>query len=742
MKEIKRDHFSKEEFLNRMKTDILFSDEENIRNGKAQDLYINSEGQYVIGKEKTNFIFLSIKSSKVYGKKENQVKDIQIDIELLILRMEEKITLQLNQNEYYNEKWIKQIKTSLPLLISKNGYLKIINATKIDETENFYFQNIGIHQVAGKQYYVTSNCAITSEGIDRNIKSLQEGFNFEYDENKKDENKEDKNKEDKNKEDKNKEDENKDERDAAKIFLDYTNQNLKIFFPIHCISILAVIRNYLKEKEISAGAVLWIDGKVASGKTQLAMYAGDFFNRGNRWDDVVQHIHSPKSRKANIMRQLEECQNAVFILDDIKKEETVRNKENAKNNTDSIVRSIYFGKIDDEKEDDNNVNATGIITGEYFKEQTSTISRLLYMNIGTFLQNKDNSNDLKVLQKNKKYLANFMRYFIRWILIKRESDDDYFDKISIDYRDLKEELEEEFKNDISTRIIEIVATFQLVTTILVDYFKEKRPISNNDIEEFETESKKVIVDLGKNTLYKSLDYRPLIEEAFCYALGKLKIKDCRYGNSHLYYMKHENNRAYYIGKEKEIEREKGNIDLLKSNDIYIEKTWLMGLEGDGLIYTNSKNIDILLINKNVLINIIYIMMKEFSKRGNLEIHEADMGEKQILTILTYLHCLMTNKRTDGFDKVLNYPVYEKNDSNENEYEYEDEKFAYKESVVVVSVNTLYTKYIVNFEKKTIDNWFTNCKYIREHDWGRQFYDSENEKVDKAISKANTFLDLR
>lgn len=34
---------------------------------------------------------------------------------------------------------------------------------------------------------------------------------------------------------------------------------------------MAVLRSFLKEQGISAGGVLWLDGKVSSGKTELAI---------------------------------------------------------------------------------------------------------------------------------------------------------------------------------------------------------------------------------------------------------------------------------------------------------------------------------------------------------------------------------------------------------------------------------------------------------------------------------------
>lgn len=153
-------------------------------------------------------------------------------------------------------------------------------------------------------------------------------------------------------------------------------------------------------------------------------------------------MHSPKTRIKSIERELKKYQNAVFILDDIKKEETVRNRENAKNVTDLIVRSVYMGKIGQEEDGNDTENATAIITGEFFKEQMSTVSRILYLNVGNFLEVEKNSQDLELLQWNRDYLAAFMHYFIQW-LIRKVEPEEYSGKF---YKIMKELAESRRKN--------------------------------------------------------------------------------------------------------------------------------------------------------------------------------------------------------------------------------------------------------------------------------------------------------
>lgn len=45
-----------------------------------------------------------------------------------------------------------------------------------------------------------------------------------------------------------------------------------------------------------------------------------------------------------------------------------------------------MGQIGQEEDGNDTVNATAIITGEFFKEQMSTVSRILYLNVGNFLE--------------------------------------------------------------------------------------------------------------------------------------------------------------------------------------------------------------------------------------------------------------------------------------------------------------------------------------------------------------------
>ena len=605
------------------------TNEEDAKN-KRPDIYINEEWQYVIGKEIADFIFLDVGIYNVYGE-DDQVKEIIYQIALLIDK--EKFVIQLSQDEFYSEKWLRELKTQRVLLISKKSYQKLIKAIRPRREEKGIFENIGIHKIEGKYYYVTSDCAITAEGINTEMRSLQEGFHLEFDN-------------------------RVGEESCAERFMEYTMRNMGVFYPIHCMSIMAVLRSFLKEQGISAGGVLWLDGKVSSGKTELAITAGDFFNRKGSWDDRVKHLHSPKTRIKSIERELKKYQNAVFILDDIKKEETVRNRENAKNVTDLIVRSVYMGKIGQEENGNDTVNATAIITGEFFKEQMSTVSRILYLNVGNFLEVEKNSQDLELLQRNRDYLAAFMSYFIQW-LIRKVEQEEYSGKFYKMMKELTESRRKDFGGELGSRMSETVANFQFCSEVLRDYFYDisEKVLLKDQIDNFYSEGMTNILNLGRATLNRCLDYRPLISEAFYGVLSELKIKDCRYGETYLEAMESADN---YDEIRKEIKRgvrcfERG--ESISEWELEGAKLLLLSMDYSGVLL-QIQGEETLLLKVDDICNKVRVKVKENANKWYAKYYESDYTEEKILGNLLMEQWIFTHKRDDGcFDKIMKYPEY-------------------------------------------------------------------------------------
>lgn len=671
------------------------------------DMYINMDWHYVIGREVVNFIFLSVSAYRIYGVNE-QIKEIMYQIEILINR--EKYTIQITQEEFYNEKWLKEIKTQELLFISKRNYQKLIKVINPKMEEGFFFENIGIHKIENKYYYAMSNCTITAEGKKEEIRALQEGFNLEIN--------------------------NEKETKCAEKFIKYNMYKLDILYPIHCISILAVLRSFLKEQGIPAGAVLWIDGKIASGKTQLAITAGDFFNRKGTWNEKLRHLHSPKSKTKDVAKELVKYQNAVYILDDIKKEETVRNRENAKNVTDLIVRSVYMGKIEGNGLEKESVDSTAIITGEFFKEQISTMSRILYLNIGGFLEEKRNSEILQELQDDSTYFADFMNFFIQWLICKIQNEK-YAEKFSAKMEILNSDVKKNFNGELSTRIIETIVNFQFCSEILRDYFIDIN-INNMEVtKKFLDKNKEVFMDIGRATLNRSLNYSPIIAHAFHDVLYELTIKDCRYGEEFLCAMEDIGNYAYWNDM-----KNKGCVKLVKGNSISAEGITdtcilTLGIENSGVLLEINNN-EILIVKCDDICTRMRTRIKEMLKKWNINYYESDYTDDKILTSLLAEKCLYAHKRDDGaFSKIVKYPEYFFEDIDDD-IEMKDEYKVVKVNLSKVDIDR------VKLQTRELKEWMDMVRRLREciHRRGRNYVRPFKEKIEQAIKEINKLIDIK
>lgn len=690
--------------------------EEEVKKDKLS-VYVNQDWKYVIEKETVDFVFLNVASQKVYGEDEGQIKDILILIELWTNG--ELLTIELPQKEFYNEKWLKDVKTSALLQISKTGYQKLIGVIKLEEKEQFYFDKIGIHKLGEKYYYATSNCTITADGINKSIKALQDGFDLECG--------------------RNETEKEGSQAESIQTFMKYSKWNYKVFYSLHCISIIAILRYFLKGYGISAGAVLWIDGKVASGKTQLAITMGDFFNRDGGLSKQIKHLHTTKAKTKVITEELIKYKNAVLILDDIKKEETVRNRENAKNITDLLIRSIYTGKIGEAGIEEEEIEATAIITGEFFKEIDSTISRVLYLNIDNFLQEKENSVQFREIQTDKYYLAKFMSYFIQWLLKKMEMGEgqEFFSKI---YMNLQQEVSQSFHGELNTRIVETVTNFQLVSEILNIYFEENGVFSKDRVAFWE-DSKKALKDLGEATLNKCLGYNPFIEICFIEILPELKIKDCRYGEHYLHSVAHGMEYAIENNLFTKYNDETGISD---NEEVHgAKKVWLLGLQDgyDGIMF-NIKGNEMLLVKTEVICNLIREKMKESMQRWHIRIYNSELTDERILSALLERQCLYGYRRKDGaFSKIVNFPEYIAKEDGVGKNIIRSEEH----SMVKINIDSkIKYKGLKNLNKLSLESLkglFEDLE-LNKQVRGRHNSETSDKEIQDAITECNRFLDLK
>ncbi|EOS52169.1 hypothetical protein C809_00936 [Lachnospiraceae bacterium MD335] len=676
---------------------------------EKRDIYINDRWHYVVGHDEIHFVFLDLISYPLYGINEH-IADILYELDILIDRDVYKI--QLSRDEINNEKWLKDIVMQELLVVSRSKYQKLLKEIQPRKGEKMCFESIGVHKIDNQYFYVTSNCAITSKGINREIRALKEGFDLEFDETVKEEM-------------------------YAEKFIQYNMMNMRVFYPVHYMQINAVLKYFLKAYGMAAGAVLWIDGVVASGKTELAYTVGDMFNRCGDNISMKKNLYSTKIKIKELEKKLTDYQNAVLILDDVKKEETVRNRENAKNVTDLLVRSIYMGRLGREQSENDLVNASAIVTGEFFKEQMSTISRILYLNIGNFLQERGNSSCFKTIQNDKAYFAGFMRYFVQWFFEKMEEEEQSLNLERI-VKNVSEMLDEKYKEgELSTRMQELHENMFVSTCIVMAYLSEMLGGDSKNVSDFNEKSERIINELIRDTWYKSLDYRPVYERAFDDIILELKIKDCRYGKAYLS-ARASGYEPLWVKADKDI---RGiSIDKNVRNK---EKIWLLKLEEDyaGLLL-NLRGEDILLVRQDVVCNRMRGYIKENAKEWNMRYYESCYTDKKITDALADSNRIFVHIRSDGTDRVFNYPLVQDNTDYKAE-NIEAVEIDFLEDIKMLKVNTVRgEKNIIDqIEDKPMEDvyrWVSVRKLI-------SYYNDDNGliiKINYAIEKINKFLDLK
>ena len=250
---------------------------------------------------------------------------------------------------------------------------------------------------------------------------------------------------------------------------------------------------------------------------------------------------------------------------------------------------------------------------------------------------------------------------------------------------------------------ETLANFQLVSEILNEYFKENQ-IPKTNCTKFHKECRDSLKNLAYATLYKSLNYYPLIEECFYKTLSDLKIKDCRYGKDYL-------NIALFSGedwlihtanaKDTDYLYEPGpsNINFNAKGE---KKIWLLGLqEGYDGIMLNIKECDALLVKSVVLCSLIREKIKSDIRKWHIKLYRSDMEDERILNTLLEHHCIYGYKRRDSnsFDKIINYPEFSSNQNLPNEYD---------EKPLIEQVQTHHMVKI-NIENERIYNRITDIK---------------------------------
>lgn len=571
----------------------VFKNEEKIK--------FNDKGYYMYGdKQISNFFFVINDKKKVYNHR-GDIVELIYSIEMIFAEVNSLVEIVINNSELSNAKWIKNISAPMIVDFETKYYKDIVNRLipKIKtKSENFYTADIGLNRVEGKYIFSTSNSIITEEGINKNSFALIPDFNFNISDIA--------------------------EQDAIKKFIEYTERNIKILLPLHMMSIMAICRNYFADIGITFGINLWMDGNYGSGKTELATIAGNFYNRQTEYNSIVlkKNLLISNIKHSNIVDSIGKFNNSVVILDDVKKEESNKHREAAKNNIDFIIRTIFTGQYENEP-----INAVSIITGEYFNNQSSTISRLLYINIEDFLSNKENRKLLSDLQDNNYYLSDFIFGFTRWYLGKINRNE-----LKLEVQNIYSKLKYDIDNHAdmiycSERIKETVANFILAFEIVCLYTKEKG--FEHYIVDMKDTVMSVLMKWANSTELLVQGFKPLIKRAFFSAL----YQDAKYRKYSNYF-----------------EEMKDHAETVALKSLTPKYTGVF-LEIKNKHYDSRAEITLLVRKKELVTKIINKVM-EFAEQYDIYVYNYQRSTKYIIKCLSEMHLIWCSKRSrnDGIDR--------------------------------------------------------------------------------------------
>lgn len=666
------------------------------------NFYVNPKMHYIVGREEIKFLFLEVASIPLYVS-DNQVPEYVYRVSVLLA--DKVYRVQLSKDEYSTEKWMCNLGTKEIFMISRAKYQQIISEIIPDDTNALFFDAAGLHKVCNQYFYVGSDCAITKDGKRDDVIALQEGFDLGYQE-------------------------DMDIAEVAEKIVRYNSMNLRIFYPFHCIAVMSVLGRFLDELGKRAGMTLWVDGKVASGKTELVVTLGNFFRRGSSRSDMISHLHTTKIKKKNLESELIKYQNGIFVLDDVKKEESSQSNYTVKQITDLVVRSVYTGLVDDIS-----IHTNAIITGEYFKEQESTISRLIYLNVGDFVQKEENSKALECIQSDKNYFNQFMCSFIAWLL-KKTDDEAYRMELGDKLAGCREESEAKlgnFEKELRPRMIEICTLLFFSTEMIREYLGDSLCEKDKErVQTFYEQGKVAIVQIVMETWLKGLDYKPILDMAFNNILRKLKIKDCRYGENFL--SAESGELSYLFGMANE------NTDKISFTTKVSrkEKLWLMKLNQDcaGILINLGKE-DILLMNKDIICAEVREEIRAQKDSWHITYYEADYTDEKILTGLLNKQRLLVHKRSDDtFDKIINYPLIDYNEAS-GEIGIFDKKKVQMVRVYIDDEQKVLKRFD-ELKKEELDDWCHAREKMRSSCGGG----AEAIELEKALNNINKFLDLK
>ncbi len=310
--------------------------------------------------------------------------------------------------------------------------------------------------------------------------------------------------------------------------------NPKAFYPLFLLNIMSITNGYLRllgEKQFMK-ITIWLAGTSGSGKTELAKAMGTYVFADS---DLNCNAVSATARRNCVLENLSYSSGSVFIFDDVK-HESVRDRNNGvKNKIDDILRSVFNGRLTDvlnRQAIPPLIDACALITGEYRQTEESQNARLLYLNVDGFLQDKNNSETLRTLQKNPLWLTTVCCDYIRWLLTKI-GDDTWQPFLKGKLDEMRSEKRRYIDINNAARLNENRHMVELAYILLERYLREM-DLTEEFISKCARNAELSIESLCSNTFALLGGEQMIVQKAVSELVRKCKIRKARFQNNSVY----------------------------------------------------------------------------------------------------------------------------------------------------------------------------------------------------------------
>lgn len=455
------------------------------------------------GTEICNFFILPSSVSVQYTP-DGQKKDDIFDFEMLNRSHCAKITISLS--ELSEHKWIKNVNGGF-FLRKPSNYLYIFSIigamASSSNNKTPSFACTGFHHIGNRWYYAASNLAICSDKLNweqrmlhadcHSCKEACSQCRYRLNSSLEGTAVPDRDK----------------VQSVTTSVITALGKNPRTALPIFMTSLLSSVSSVLSPEGLSTPLTLWITGKPGSGKTQLALYLGSFYNKPETRNDamlVKNYLRANESTKY-IKERIAKSHDNIVILDDIKAENSMSLREHTNTNIDALIRSIYSHNLSGTP-----IYSNAIITGEYRPDSDSTLARMILLPLKDFQESPENLQTLSFFQENGYLLADFMVLFLQWVCRKLENRN-FLPALKKE----KERLTEGYISEtFSARNSEILSTLRLGLSLLEDFCRKYTfPSFKTTISSLITEGEDQIKELVKYTAYLHEDCSMLYAKALC-----------------------------------------------------------------------------------------------------------------------------------------------------------------------------------------------------------------------------------